>query len=147
MEHLRSAEEDILHASLNPSKDPVRLRYEDHPHFAKEETEAEAWSIKHIQPCALASGRTKLHSLVFLTPTSSNNLYAILPSWNFTSSEKNSIHYQNQLPNLFFFFCSVLFVVVIVLEKELTALKLFQRTAWSPDDFAGTDNMQCSLCK
>jgi len=113
---------------------PQGCAIHDHPHFAKEETEAETRNIKHIQRCTLTSGRTKLHSLFFLTPTSSSNLYAILPSWNVTRSEKIlsiiKINYQTSFGVFFCCCCSVLFVVVVtVLEKELTALKLFLRTA------------------
>ena len=35
------------------------------------------------------------------------------------------------------FYLLLLFLLCFVLEKALTALKLFLRTAWSPDDFAG----------
>lgn len=47
LEHLLSAKEDILYASLNPISNPTRLHWY-YSHFAKEETEAEALNTSNI---------------------------------------------------------------------------------------------------
>ena len=48
LEHLLSAGEDILRASLNPSNNPARLCYCYRPRFAKEETEADALNTSNV---------------------------------------------------------------------------------------------------